>query len=249
MAAFTDAQLVQIRIEQRQNLHALEASFTNSMRPLLTQFEEMTLALKHQTHMLHPFTSNAHTPAYHPGTSLGSSAIRISATVASQRCPVTCSCQCHVRTSIRSPPWLRRVFGQLLWEYNSSMSMKPCNYNPCRKSGGKHHFTYYFPPWLISRAIIASADFGDLFGAGATVMINISPVVPKEDEIVWSLVVAGDIGKLRHLILHDKNLMHVRHRWGQLIMEVSTTLRPLTPFTSSTCPAPLWVQVSMTGTD
>lgn len=71
-----------------------------------------------------------------------------------------------------------------------------------------------FPPWLVSRAFIASASLEDLFGAGAKMSINIPLIIPEEDHIVWSLVIAGNLEQLRHLLSHDKNLVHIRNQWS-----------------------------------
>jgi len=147
-----DARLVPIHVEQRQNFAALQATFTSSMQPL-TQMEQMSLALNRQTQMQQHLVGNAQIPFYNPATSRNKSAVRISATIPSQQCSRSCSCQCHTRASILTPLWLRNMFGQLFWTYSSSISMRSCNYPPCRKRLGKHHFTYYFPPWLVSRAI------------------------------------------------------------------------------------------------
>lgn len=210
-----------MRIGQHRNHEDLQASLTTSMQPLLAQMEQMTLALNQQSQMRQPFIGNTDIPFHGPRTSRNRSAVRISATTASQQCPRGCRCQCHTRTSMRTPLWLRCVFGQLLWAYNSSISIRSCNYPPCRKSLGKHHFTYYFPPWLVSRAIVASASLDDLSGAGAKVLVTIPLIVPEEDHIVWSLVIAGNLERLQHLLSRDKNIMHVRNQWGQSIMHVS----------------------------
>ena len=61
-----------------------------------------------------------------------------------------------------------------------------------------------------------------LFGAGAKVLVNIPLIVPEEDHLVWSLVMAGNLEQLRHLLLVDKNLVHVRNQWGQSILHVSS---------------------------
>ena len=224
-----DARQVPMHVEQRQHFTALHATFTSSIQPLLTQMEQMSLALNQQTQMRQHLVGNAQIPFYNPETSRNNSAVRISATIASQQCPRGCSCQCHTRASIRTPLWLRSVFGLLFWTYSSSVSMRSCNYPPCRKGLGKHHFTYYFPPWLVSRAIVASANLDDLFGAGAKVLINIPLIVPEEGHLVWSLVIAGNLEQLRHLLAGDKNLVHVKNQWGQSLMHVSNTSKLLTP--------------------
>jgi hypothetical protein len=212
--------------EHRQDFAALQAGLTTFTQPLLSQMEQLTLlsSQQHQTREL--LLGNAHTPVHSPERSQKNSAVRISATVASEQCPRGCRCQCHTRNSLRTPLWLRGTFGQLFWTYNSSISMRSCNHPPCRKSLSKQHFTYYFPSWLVSRAIVASANLDDLLGAGAKVLVNIPLIIPEEDHIVWSLVIAGNLEQLRHLVSGDKNLVYVRNQWGQSIMHVSYISSP-----------------------
>lgn len=224
--AYIDTSLVQMHMEQRRNLAALQDSFTTSLQPLLAQIGQTTLASDQNPQMRQYLIDNARNGFHDQETARDNPTVRISATTTSQQCPSGCRCQCHTHTSVRTPPWLRSVFGQLLWSYNSSISMRYCNFPSCRKSLGKHHFTYYFPPWLVSRAFIASASLEDLFGAGAKMSINIPLIIPEEDHIVWSLVIAGNLEQLRHLLSHDKNLIHIRNQWGQSIMHVSNIFRP-----------------------
>ena len=186
--------------------------------------EQMTLSLNRHTRIGHPLIGNARVPLQRAETYKDGSTVCISATMDSQHCPRGCRCQCHSRTSIRTPTWLRSVFGQLLWSYNSSISLKSCNYPPCRKSWSKHHFTYYFPSWIVSRAVIASADLDNLFDVGAKLMVNVPLIVPEESHIVWSLVMAGNMEQLQQLLSRDRSLMHVRNQWGQSILHVRKAL-------------------------
>ena len=223
--ALIDTSLIQMHMEQRQNFMALQASFTTSLQPLLSQ-RGQTLASDQLTQMRPSLVDNAQNGLHAQGTAGDKPIVRISASTTLQQCPSGCRCQCHAHTSVRTPPWLRSVFGQLLWSYNSSISMRSCNFDSCRKSLGKHHFTYYFPSWLVSRAFIASASLEELFGAGAKMSVSIPLIVPEEDHIVWSLVMAGNLEQLRHLLSHDKNLVHIRNQWGQSIMHVSNISSP-----------------------
>lgn len=221
--ADTNASVMEMQTEQRQNFADLQASLTTSMQPLLSHMEQMTLASNQQSLVCQPSAGNAPFAVQGKGTNRISSAVRISATIDSQQCPWGCRCQCHARSSIHTPQWLRSVFGQLLWSYNSSISIRSCNHPPCRKSWGKQHFTYYFPSWLVSRAFVASADLDGLFNAGAKISINMPLIVPEESHIVWSLVIAGNLEQLRYLVSSNRNLMYVRNQWGQSILHVSTT--------------------------
>ena len=222
--AHTDSSLLQMHTEQRQNVAALQHSFTTSIQPLLTQMEQMTLAVNQSTSKSRLLACNAHGKLPSIGATQHSPAVRISATTSSQQCPSGCRCQCHCNSSIRTPPWLRSVFGQLLWTYSSSLWTRSCNYVPCQKSLGKHQFTYYFPAWLVSRAVVATANLDGLLGAGAKISVNIPLIIPEENHIVWSLVIAGNLEQLRHLLSLEKNLIYARNQWGQSIMHVSNTL-------------------------
>ncbi|KAK1542098.1 B-cell lymphoma 3-encoded protein [Colletotrichum paranaense] len=130
------------------------------------------------------------------GVSANSPAVLISASVNSHRCPRGCRCRCHTRAAVRTPP----------------------------KSLSKHNITCYFPPWLVSRAIMASVNLENVFDAGAKVSVNVPLIVPEEDHIVWPLVMAGNLGQLRELLSKDRNLMYVRNQWGQSIMHCGIVL-------------------------
>lgn len=54
-------------------------------------------------------------------------------------------------------------------------------------------------------------------------MVSVPLIVPEEDHIVWSLVVAGNIEQLRLLLARDKNLIYIKNQWGQSMLHVSTT--------------------------
>ena len=227
--AHMNASLIQMHHEQRRDVEALQTSFDTSMQTLLAQMRQTTLAPNQPTEILQSLVGNAHNDFYGLKTSRESPVVRVSATTTSQQCPSGCRCQCHARMSLHTPPWLRSVFGQFFWGYSSSISMRSCNYTPCRKSLGKHHFTYYFPRWLVSRAIIASANLDNLFGAGTRISVNIPLIIPEEDHIVWSLVIAGNLNQLQHLLSHNRSLAHVRNQWGQSIMHVSNISKLLKP--------------------
>ena len=200
-----------------------------SMQPLLDQMGEMASSMTQQSARRPALISNARAPRHGTNPHNSSSAVRISASIASQQCPRGCKCQCHTRASVHTPVWLRNMFGQLLWTYNSSISVKSCNHAPCRKSVGRHHFTYYFPSWLVSRAICASANLDRLSSTGAKMTINMPLIIPEESHIIWSLVIAGNLQQLQHLLLRDRNLVHVRNQWGQSIMHVSDVALPSDP--------------------
>ena len=219
--AYIDASLKNIRMEQQQGVAALQETLITSIQPLIAQTGGMTLTSTQLSTVRDHMSSGAQIDYRNCEANLHSSVMQVRAIIMSQRCPSGCRCQCHSRMTVRSPPWLRSVFGQLLWDYNSSISMKSCDYPCCRKSLGKHHFTYYFPTWLVSRAVVASATLCDLSGASARISVSIPLVIPEEDHMIWSLVIAGNLEQLRNLLTQENNLIHVRNQWGQSILHVS----------------------------
>lgn len=54
-------------------------------------------------------------------------------------------------------------------------------------------------------------------------MVSVPLIVPEEDHIIWSLVVAGNVEQLRLLLARDKNLIYIKNQWGQSMLHVRTT--------------------------
>ncbi|TKA75905.1 hypothetical protein B0A55_07205 [Friedmanniomyces simplex] len=71
---------------------------------------------------------------------------------------------------------------------------------------------------------MVSAGFGNMSSEGLRVMVNVPLVIPEEDHIVWSLVIAGNLEQLRRLMSCGKNLVHVRNQWGQSLMHVAAKI-------------------------
>jgi hypothetical protein len=120
-----------------------------------------------------------------------SSLIRVTTSVTTRQCARFCPCQCHARSSVRSPPWLKASIGQLLLTYHSLLRTTPCNYPPCRQTPRKTEFTYYFPCWLAQKALIISSE-SDLSGRGASISIAM-PITIGDDHPVWDAVRSGNI--------------------------------------------------------
>jgi hypothetical protein len=219
-----DASLADMRVEQYRDMAAIQESVVRSIQPLLNQTEKMVMTLQQSSHPHHLARGRSYALPGSTASGLSVPTLQVSATISSSQCPRGCKCRCHTRSSLRTPSLLRGMLGQLQWSYKSSISLKSCNHPMCRKSVSNQHFTYYFPRWLVSRAFVASANLDNIFGAGAKVMINIPLIVPEEEHIVWSLVIAGNVEELQRLLARDKNLMYVRNQWGQSIMHVSWSI-------------------------
>ncbi|OTA40007.1 hypothetical protein BTJ68_00202 [Hortaea werneckii EXF-2000] len=127
------------------------------------------------------------------------STVRITATMATNRCPPICKCCCHVRTSFATPRYLQRFLGQLMLDYTSLLQPKACNYPPCKKRPGKSQFTYVFPTWFASRSLIVNGTSGGLTGIGASWTLRIPFILPNSD-LLWRYIEDDDLSSLRHRI-------------------------------------------------
>jgi hypothetical protein len=126
-----------------------------------------------------------------------SSTVRVTTSVTTLRCPHLCPCQCHARSHMRSSPWFKAIIGQMLFSYHSLIRTTPCDYPPCRKTPRKTEFTYYFPHWLASRALIVSSTSG-ITGPGASISIAMPVVVPASD-LIWRAVSRGNVPLIQQL--------------------------------------------------
>ncbi|RMZ06183.1 hypothetical protein D0862_04716 [Hortaea werneckii] len=140
-----------------------------------------------------------------PGA-IASSAVRITATMATERCPPICKCCCHERISFATPRYLQRFLGQLMLEYTSLLQPKACDYPPCRKRPGKSQFTYVFPTWFASRALMANGTSGCLTGIDASWTLRIPSILPESD-LLWKYIADDNLSSLRsHIWLNVSNL-------------------------------------------
>lgn len=123
--------------------------------------------------------------------------LKVKTSITTQRCAQLCPCKCHTRSQIRSPIWLKTLIGQMLFSYHGTLRTTTCNYPPCRRTPGKTDFTYFFPGWLVQRAVMISSA-SELSGRGATISIAM-PVVVSWHDPVWNAIHRENMGLLRHL--------------------------------------------------
>lgn len=166
-------------------------------------------------------------PSHLAKQQMGTSGIvRVTASMTVQSCPHACKCSCHVQSHFQTPRFLRNVLGQLLLSYTSLVRFKPCDYPPCRKRPTKTQLTYYFPRFLLNRAIAASGFSDCLTAPNSSWAVKI-PIVLEDAYIVWRAARRGNIELLqRWLSLRDAtpfiidqnggNLLHVRRSKGLL---------------------------------
>ncbi|KAI0475240.1 ankyrin repeat-containing domain protein [Xylariaceae sp. FL0804] len=113
-------------------------------------------------------------------------------------CDPSCTCQCHHTSASRTWNWLRRFVGRLFFSYNHVpyLDPRPCNRAACRaRSGSSIRFTYFFPAWLVSRALHVTAALETITGPGADLHFRVPRVIPDEHP-VW-----GAMSSISHLQL------------------------------------------------
>ncbi|KAK4452177.1 ankyrin repeat-containing domain protein [Podospora aff. communis PSN243] len=133
-----------------------------------------------------------------------------------QRCELTCKCQCHKKTSIKTPTWLQPVVGAFLVNYNSLpvLGPRPCNSSFCRAgSGTSITVQYYFPTWLFSLGIHLSSSWSGLASQGARFHLQ-APLVIGAGHPVWSLFDFDVVDELRGMLTNRTVLPNCVSSYG-----------------------------------
>lgn len=147
------------------------------------------------------------------------SVIQVTTSITTQRCARFCPCQCHKRSHVRSPEWLKAIVGQMFCSHNGLIRTTPCDYPPCRQSPRKTHFTYVFPLWLPRRVMVMST-VSDLSGGGAKISVAM-PVVIDTHERIWEAVRSGNIALVQYWFANGYN-PYVVDSHGRNLLSVST---------------------------
>lgn len=114
------------------------------------------------------------------------------------RCKDECPCQCHVRSNIKTPSWLRAVVSSLFISYTGSplWARPSCNYPPCKDTTGQAaSYTYHFPRWMVTRSVCLSLVQHNLGGLGGSWALSIPKVLDGGDP-VWRFVNYGTVPQL-----------------------------------------------------
>ena len=127
------------------------------------------------------------------------SQVRVTTTLANASCLPGCKCQCHHRTLIRTPHWLKSVLGTMLYSYTGTAIIRttPCDYPPCRRGTQKSIFAYYFPSWALTRALMISSSWDALSGVGSSWVVRMPVIVPTSHPL-WHAVTQGNIEYLQN---------------------------------------------------
>lgn len=107
-----------------------------------------------------------------------------------------------------------------MFSYTNLIRPKPCNYLPCNRSPMKAHFTYMFPRWLASRALIASCVVDNLTGSTAGWAIRVPTIIPSY-HLVWQAIMDGNLAFLKSLFSNGEATPTVVDQYSNTLLHVS----------------------------
>lgn len=128
--------------------------------------------------------------------------IHISGTINTTNCDLLCACQCHIRTPLETPRWLRELCGCLFMSHVAVpwLGRRRCNIITCKQTGlGAFCISYLFPAWFLQRMLVFSMRWKDLSGPGATWTIRIPRIVPYYAPI-WESIRFDRVLAVRELL-------------------------------------------------
>lgn len=132
------------------------------------------------------------------------SIVHIATRVILHRCSNPCLCSCHRNTTISSPPWLKKTLGCLFVSSHGIkltpfLKSQPCSISTCvRSSIASTRLDYYFPPWLLSRALSISGQWS-LSGLATSWHLRM-PMVVSDNSLIFHVVNSGNKQVIANLI-------------------------------------------------
>ena len=128
-------------------------------------------------------------------------AVLITATLGQDNCIRCCPCQCHTPSRLQTPNLLRHLLGSwmLVLRNIALPTTLRCDYSLCRKSRlSSFSLAYYFPKWMLARAITIMGNWKDLHGAGVSIVVRLPRIRPF-DEPMFRLVENADVAAFKAL--------------------------------------------------
>ncbi|KAK3318752.1 hypothetical protein B0H66DRAFT_558129 [Apodospora peruviana] len=183
------------------------ARLPNQSQKMLENTHENTLALKRRPadEGINVESQLARVMATSNHSERSSSSIMCFQTELKQRCPYGCNCQCHKRSTVQAPSWLRPIMGAFSVNYNSIpiLSPRPCNLASCRSNSKTSiHLQYYFPSWLLARGMLLAISWSSLTGEGASLHLRIPVVIGRHR--VWHYIAHDKVSQIQDLLVKQK---------------------------------------------
>jgi hypothetical protein len=137
-----------------------------------------------------------------PNPSSQETALIITATVGHYNCARCCPCQCHAPFSLQAPYFLRDLLGSwmLVLKNIALPTTRRCDYSLCRKSRlSSFSVSYYFPRWMLARAITIMGNWKDLHGGGVSIVVRMPRVRPF-DTPLFRLTESANVDAFKSLL-------------------------------------------------
>ena len=125
--------------------------------------------------------------------------IQISMALPYVQCTTGCCCICHRRNPPRTPKILDRLFGILLVGYSGVARVTPtCDSIHCvQRSVPNILISYFFPWWLLARALIILARLSLISGPEMVIRV---PRIVNENSRIFNMCTENDTHGLRELV-------------------------------------------------
>ncbi|KAG4431012.1 hypothetical protein IFR05_013502 [Cadophora sp. M221] len=147
--------------------------------------------------------TNSHTPLVaRPSPETSNAYLRIKTFANTNRCEKYCNCQCHVQSRLATPRWLEGLVGTLFYSYAGTpiLNSQKCNSRRCQRSmASSTQFCYYFPTWMVRKALIFTSTWRDVTGSGASWSIRV-PRVFDNTHPASSSIVTGNLANLQRIL-------------------------------------------------
>lgn len=125
------------------------------------------------------------------------SIIRIQASQCRRTCADWCSCDCHRRSLLRSPPYLDQLIGSIFIGYTGFPILgTKCNESACRKQSMIARVTCYFPQWFLSRMLCLT--FSNLVTDMPRMSLSLPRVLQGNSDI-FRFAVRGNLEGIKSL--------------------------------------------------
>ena len=137
-------------------------------------------------------------------------------------CETACKCQCHVRSVLQTPRWLRFLLGHCLMQYKNIpfTQRMPCDVPICKSNPEMDiQLSYFFPKWFLARAVFGSLCWDTLMGPGASIHLSCPTVVSKTHN-VWFALDHGNIAWLQRSFEKERALRSVVTQDGTSLLQV-----------------------------
>lgn len=132
-----------------------------------------------------------------PQLSVSATAVRprqqLQAAAGNSTCYPDNPCKCHRQKSIESPKWLSEMLGAFFCTYTGAAELQTRRYNDagCHQQGSaSYELTYYFPRWLMSKAVTFAACCRGLGGFSGSWSIGFPRAISASHD-VWRCIEQG----------------------------------------------------------